>query len=159
MKYVSKADLPKVQEELKKKAAEDPKESQVLRILTEKVENFDKYTGILDELKQVKAVVEQRQAQQPLNPGSPALPTGAMAPAGSLPPGVSTLIEFIRPFISQYLAPKDPMADLIMESMRKSITLQDTITQAVINRLLPPGVEEATTKVAEHVATVASGHP
>jgi hypothetical protein len=146
MKKVSKEDLPKFQEELKKKAAEDPKESQVLRILTEKVENFDKYTGILDELKQVKAVVEQRQAQQPSNPGSPALP-GAAGQA-DLPPGVRTLIEFIRPFISQYLAPKDPMGDLMMESMRKSIALTDTITQAVINKILGPGPAPASTPPA-----------
>jgi len=149
MKKVSKEDLPKFQEEIRKKAAEDPN----LKLIRQELEDLRKYRPILDELTQVKKVVEQRQAQQPCPPGSPAMP--AAGQAGSLPPGVSTLIEFIRPFISQYFAPKDPMSDLIMESMRKSITLQDTITQAVINRLLPPAV--GGTAPAEAAATTHSG--
>lgn len=150
MKKVSKEDLPKFQEEIRKKAAEDPN----LKLIRQELEDLRKYRPILDELAQVKKVVEQRQAQQAYAPGAPSLP-GAAGQAGSLPPGVSTLIEFIRPFISQYLAPKDPMSDLIMESMRKSITLQDTITQAVINRLLPPAV--GGTAPAEAAATTHSG--
>jgi len=124
MRKVAAEDAPRVREELKRTSSEsgDPQLRNAVKILIEKVNNFEKFEPILEELNQIKNVVEQKQISQ-------ASPTGAVAsgPAGPFP----AILEFIKPYIEK----PDPFREMALQIMRSNLDLTNAIKNAVVGKV------------------------
>lgn len=127
MRKIAPQDVEKVKEEIsrsKSKLEDDPQLRNAVKILIEKVSNFEKYEPILEELDQVRNIVAQKQQS---NPAATGKSSAALGPASQIP----AIIEFIKP----YITPPDPFREMALQIMRSNLDLTNAIKNAVVGRV------------------------
>jgi hypothetical protein len=137
LRKIAPEDAARVREEISKSESGDPQLKNAVKTLVEKVNRLESYQPILDELDQVRKVVAQKQQQMSQQPGA-CEPGGAPGLGGLNPTGpgsqISSIIEFIRP----YLTPPDPFRELMMTVVKENIELSRSIKNAVVAKLTGP---------------------
>jgi hypothetical protein len=131
MRKVAPQDAEKVREELSRSKSEsgDQQLRNNVRILVERANQFDKYQPMLDELLNVKNVIEEKQRANPQGQCPPA--QGLPAQGGLIPQAAMEVLRFIAP----WLQPPDQLSQLAMEAIRSSIDFTKTVQGAIVSKI------------------------